>query len=396
MSRELLLEEKYILDLLKVSVSNTASFDKREFIKAGIDVDRVIEISQAHMITALMYTALERAYLPVKLIGKIEDEAKNVVSKNYRLLFLSRAIQKALENHGIENAVIKGSATASLYDVPEYRKSGDVDILILDDKKLDEACDVIKELGLDCNDVQRALHHVAFSMEEGIDVELHSMLAEPFDNKEINDYLFALTKECTLEKISIFEMEITALTTAYNAFELLLHMLQHFLRAGFGLKLLCDWVVFWNRDIEENEKEKYLKLVTESKIKGFSDIVTKTCIEYLGLNPQKVSFMELENIDISNFIVDIFDAEEFGHSSNDRMVGMRGASLSDFVREFHHQTCLNYPKASKMIITFPVLWVCTLTKFMINNRRIRNVSVGEVLKSARTRGQLINELHLFE
>lgn len=396
MSRELLPEEKYILKLLKCSIASDETTDSQAFIDIAIDVVKVMKIAQNHMVLSIMYEALSKVFLPPELMRTIESEAKSAVVKNYRLLFLSRAVQEHLNNHGIETAILKGVATASLYQVPEYRKSGDVDILLLDETRLKYACELLKDLGLKCNDTQRALHHVSFETEDGIDVELHTMMAEPFDSRILNDYLHAVKGECKTEKVDVIGVEICVLTKAYNAYELLLHMLQHFLRAGFGLKLLCDWVVFWNQDISGEEKKLYLKLVTESKIKGFSDMVTGACINYLGLNKNNVSFMDIEELDDADFIADVFDAEEFGHSSGNRMVGMRGGDFTDYIREFHHQTLLNYPKASKAVITLPVLWSVTLVKFLVNNKKIRNVSTREVLKTAKNRGKLVNSLHLFE
>lgn len=396
MSRELLSEEKYILKLLKCSIASDEKTDPQAFIDTEIDVEKVIEIAKNHMVLSIMYEALSQVFLPQELMRAIESEAKSTVVKNYRLLFLSRAIQEHLNNHGIETAILKGVATASLYHVPEYRKSGDVDILLLDEAQLKYACRLLEDLGLKCNDIQRALHHVSFETEEGVDVELHTMLAEPFDSRIMNDYINSVTDECKTEKVDVIGVKIDILTKAYNAYELLLHMLQHFLRAGFGLKLLCDWVVFWNQDISDEEKKLYLKLVTESKIKGFSDMVTCACTNYLGLNKSNVSFMDIEEMDDADFIADVFDAEEFGHSSGNRMVGMRGGNFTDYIREFHHQTLLNYPKASRAVITLPVLWSVTLVRFLVNNKKIRNVSTREVLKTAKNRGKLVNSLHLFE
>ena len=394
-------EEKYILDLLRCSLVADCAFNDSDFISPEIDVDKVIEISKAHTVTPFLFEALDKVYLPAKLATVIEKETKVTTLKTYRLLFLSRAIQNALYSEGIETVVLKGVATASLYPTPEYRKSGDVDLFLLDGTKLELACEVLNNLGFKSNDVQRALHHVAFESDEGIDIELHTLLAEPFDNKEMNDYIASIVAEGNVEghsvseKIEVLGVTINVLSTAYNAYELLLHMLQHFLRAGFGLKLLCDWVVFWNRELSDRDKELYLRLVTESRVKGFSDMVTKACIDYLGLREENVSFMNIEDIEATDFLEDIFSAEEFGHSSKDRMVGMRGSSLFDYIREFHHQTCLNYPRATKLIITLPVLWTMTLVRFLLNNRK-REVSVKEVLKTAKKRGDLINELHLFK
>ena len=89
-------------------------------------------------------------------------------------------------------------------------------------------------------------------------------------------------------------------------------------------------------------------------------------------------------------------AEEFGKSSATRMVNLQGSKKSAYVKEFHHQMHLNFPKAGKCPLLWPVLWVITLVRFLVNNRRIRKVALKDVLKSAGDRGKLNEKLHIFE
>ena len=205
-------------------------------------------------------------------------------------------------------------------------------------------------------------------------------------------------------KKEVMGIEICMLEDAFHAYELLLHMLQHFLRAGFGVKLLCDWVVLWNREVDEKNREQYLKLVKESGLKGFSDTITRACIKYLGLKRENVLWMEpyptdknREDVDKDTelFIKELEDAEEFGSSKN-RMVALRGNGLFDYVREFHHQMHLNFPKAGKVFLLWPVLWIITLVRFLRNNKKIRSVSGRELLENAGKRGKLVSNMKLFK
>ena len=175
-------------------------------------------------------------------------------------------------------------------------------------------------------------------------------------------------------------------------------MLQHFLRAGFGLKLLCDWVMFWNSEVESGEKERYLSLVRESGIKGFSDMVTAVCCQYLGLSKELVGWMEMEVKEdgVREFMEDVLEAEEFGRSDSERMVSLRNGGLSGYVREFHHQMRLNFPGAGRYFVCWPLLWAITLARFVRNNRRIRNVSCQSILKNAGQRGRLIQKMGLWQ
>ena len=125
-------------------------------------------------------------------------------------------------------------------------------------------------------------------------------------------------------------VEFPVLQPAYHAFYLLLHMLQHFLRAGFGLKLLCDWVVFWEKGYGSGVEEHFCSMAEECRVMGFARLVTAVCVKYLGLSGEKVPLLrcrfdwEAEAANLEAFLTEILEAEEFGKSSADRMVALRG------------------------------------------------------------------------
>ncbi len=123
------------------------------------------------------------------------DEANKVIMRNYRLLWLASKYQKILNDAGIESVLIKGFATAIYYDVPEIRKSGDIDILIIDKNKIDKAIYVLLSKGLKYVDKQHSSHHIELVNDRGITVELHQTLAEHFDNKRIDNQLQDIVKE---------------------------------------------------------------------------------------------------------------------------------------------------------------------------------------------------------
>ena len=172
-------------------------------------------------------------------------------------------------------------------------------------------------------------------------------------------------------------------------------MTQHFMKAGFGLKLLCDWVVFWNGTVAEEEQEKFARLIEESGLGAFSDIVTQCCITYLGLQEEKLLFRKKEDVKCKEFMEDVFEAEEFGKSSADRMVAMRGNGIGDYIREFHRQMKITYPRASGNILLWPALWCMTFTGFIYRNYTRRNVSSLAVLKKAGSRSRMMKELGFF-
>ena len=102
-----------------------------------------------------------------------------------------------------------------------------------------------------------------------------------------------------------------------------------------------------------------------------------------------------EEIPVEEFMKEILEAEEFGGSDKNRMVMLEGTGLWAYVKEFHHQMHLNFPRAGKCFLLWPALWLITLVRFLRNNRTIRGTSAGEILREAHRRSDLIKKLKLF-
>ncbi len=389
--KELSSEERCLFALIRESLAG-----ERAAEEVSQKWNSLCHIAMRHGVLPLLYDALaDRESLSEGKRAVAADAAQKTVRQSYRILFLCKYLIGRLEEAKIPVALLKGVGTASFYPVPELRKTGDVDLLLTDPALLERADQILKDCGCSVSEMQPSLHHIVYER-DGIEIELHTMLAEPFDNGRINQYLTDKLSDCgrNVVRADCMGVSLPILNTGYHAFELLLHMLQHFLRSGFGLKLLCDWVVFWNRDKEE--RKKYLALVEESGLRGFSDMVTLLCCVYLGLKRERVEWMQIiGDYDVSVFLREILEAEEFGKSASDRMVTMRGDGVEDYVREFHHQMCLNYPRGSRCVLLWPALWAVTLVRFLVNNRRIRRVSARSILKKAGQRSRMMEQLHLW-
>lgn len=385
-------EEKMTLTLLKNSLRKEETKDPGD-----VDYKKVFAICRAHNITSLVGEQFMRLNREQILNQEVDRQIEITTLQNYRLLFLCRNLCDQLIQKDIAVAVLKGASAGYYYPEPELRKSGDIDLLLLSPEEESKATEILVGCGLVIKEEQESNHHIIFETKDGIEVELHVMLAEPFDNKYINGFNDNVVSQCKEHIVTknIMGVELPVLCDGYQAYELLLHMLQHFLRAGFGLKLLCDWVTFWNSNISERDVEIYLNLVSNAGIKGFSDMVTEGCIQYLGLETKYSELLNTGNVNCDAFMREIMDAEEFGKSDINRMVALRGDSILDYMREFHHQMHLQFKFAGNIFLLWPVLWIITFFRFLRNNKVIRNTSFWGVMSNAGYRGKLIKKMKLF-
>ncbi len=395
-------EEKWLMHALEsvLCETETPKLSMKEY--HSLDWNRVLMLAQTHAVVPFLYPFVEKNYVDEPLYSAIRNTCTQTVQQSYRLMFLTHYIVKKLNEAGVTVVVLKGVSAAACYPTPELRKSGDIDLFLIHAKdSLERASHVMEDAGFQREMEQRVNHHHVWRTQEGIEVELHVMFAEPFDNDCVNEYLEQMSRQVDKHVVNkdIMGLCFPVLTDAYQAYQLLLHMLQHFLRSGFGLKLLCDWVVFWNQNRKEEERIRYLRLIAESGLEGFSDMVTSICMKYLGLREdlgnlllvQKKKTMEYES-----FLKDILEAAEFGQNDDTRMVVLRGTGMKDYMREFHHQMRLTFPNASQHMFLWPILWIKVFYGFCRNNRQIRGVSTWQVLKKAGARSKHMAQLRLFQ
>lgn len=380
-------EEKVLLSLLKHAISDN-SWD--EFC----EIQPVLNACEGQKVEPLLFDLLETAGIPIP--KAVHNDAVKSVLQFWHLFAATKQLCDLFSDSQIRCVVLKGVSAAIDYPVMEYRKSGDIDILI-SCEDLESAENLLISNGYIRTEEQKATHHVAFTGPDGINVEVHSLFAEPFDNEEANRKLMYYSAEAMnhMHYEEIEGVRFPLLDDAYQALSLLLHMLQHYLRAGFGLKLLTDWVVFWNKHYSEGLCKEYLTIITDMKIDGFSDLITSVCVKWLGLKNACLCGTEANEELCEQFLDDIFAGGEFGRAAADRMVNLRSGSLFDYIREFHHQMCLNHPEASKNVILWPFLWVITLVVFLYNNITIRHTSALKILKTAGKRSKLNESIHLF-
>lgn len=410
------IEESLLLELLKISLGKTAGTDIGKQVKAAIraaenkgdmDMEKLFALADSHGVAALVYNVFLEADFPLdpELNNKVRFKSNATVLQNYHLLFLGKTVVEKLKENKIEVLVLKGCSTAAFYPVPELRKTGDLDLLLLNEDDLEKTSQIFAGFGIRQKEEQSANHHISYRTKDGIEIELHTMLAEPFASEKINRYLKQAVRQCKNHKTEIESMgvNICCFEDSYHGYYLLLHMLQHFLRAGFGVKLFCDWTAFWSRKKSPAEKKIFLQLIRESGLYGFARSVTAACIAYLGLRPASVSFLFGRELTVTEaeemsrqMMQDVLEAEEFGHSGTDRMVVLPDSNPAGYVREFHHQMQLNFPKAGRIVLLWPILWIRTLVRFLLNNKKIRKTSVRAVLKKAGDRSRLIKDLKLFE
>lgn len=327
---------------------------------------------------------------PITSIVKPAEKA----SVGFQILLKAAGnVLEALEAEGIEAVLLKGASVASYYPVPQYRVSSDVDILVIDADKYSRAVEIVGGLGYGLLSEKIHPHHDTFKNEMGVVLELHKEPARPFGKKCIDPALGKIfhNPSC-IEKRDILGVLLNTLTPGAEAEYLIIHMLEHYMGAGFGINMLCDWYWFLKENKGKDIWDGACAFYKDSKISGFFDAVTALTVKYLGLERECVpcDIRAYDEDFLEAFMKEIMDAGRHGGSVNS-VVNPSGGMLGELAR----QTGLSFPGAYKIHVIRPFLMAFVGIRFMINNKKVRNTKTMDVIRNSGARRTLFAKMEVF-
>lgn len=392
--------EYILLKCLSLSLHQSDKTDIISFLDWE-EWERVLDLADRHEVLALLQNILESDKLSEEQQPTVQFKTAKTVHTGIQLQVLNERLTTMLDKEGIQAITLKGCAVARFYPVPEFRKTTDIDLFVANEEDARRAVQILSKNGFKPSGKWHANHHFVLVSEKKEVVELHTAWADAFKDKCLNRYLEKLQKESNqhCQLVEWQGLKFYAYETAWQGFYLMIHMLQHFVGSGFGLRNLCDWVVLWENCEDVNVRKTFWKMVCESGTTEFTKAITAICIKYLGLDQKRSPVPEKYRIDqvvADDLLRDILDAGEFGYSEAERMVGMDGDSLMAYIREFHHQMHINFPNAGKIIFFWPVLWLATLVRFLKNNKKLNRAPISAIMKKAGRRGQLVRRFTVEE
>ena len=363
-----------------------------------------INLARRSSVTSLLYPIID--YVDDEKKGAIQSMAEQSVNRFYKMSYIARYLQKILMDNGIISILLKGPATAAYYPVPEYRAFGDIDLLLYDPNDYDKADKLFGEQGIRRTATQDSHHHTSY-LYDNVCIELHRKVVREFAQKKVNeriDSIFTLEERNICRK-KILGCEYTVLKPELELLYMTLHMIEHLCNAGFGIKLLCDYVAALNGNSEEDTVSQYRGYIDMLGLNTFVLRMSDICVAYLGLSEPVYKQLTgksanteliLNDHTVDELLNEIFDTGLFGSDNSSRIVALNENGIIGLIKEFHHQTKENFPKASKFPLTWPGLWIATFVIFVRNNKKIRGIGMLDVIREADRRGQIIGKMNLFK
>lgn len=314
--------------------------------------------------------------IPIERIKTWRADMISAAMRNDEVNAVQNQVISWINKLDIRVAVLKGLSCSRFYPVPEVRALGDIDLL-LDRENIAKVGEYLQRQGFELTQNE---HHFHSGYHRGnVSVELHYAVTQFPDSrggmkaKEISKRFLSGIQECTVNGSSF-----PALMDIHQALVLLLHMERHMIEEGIGLRQLCDWATFVHGISIEYWQKQVLPTLQECGMLTFAKVLTKTCVNYLGLDPKRV--MWCENIDDSlaaEMISEIFRGGNMGVAEEEPMVNLffdrsrlgknNQSRIRGLLIRITQLAQEQYPCTQKVKILLPIFWVYIPVRYWVRS-----------------------------
>lgn len=253
----------------------------------NIDFREVYRIAEEQSVVGLVAAGLEHitdVKVPQMIALQFAGVAMQLEHCNNTLNQFTVAFLRELKNAGVDSVLIKGQGVAQCYERPNWRASGDIDLL-LNDENYEKG-----KAYLD-NITKTKTKEYSFNKEynttiNGWCVELHGSLRCGLSsalNKGVDAVQQDICDNHNVRYWSIDDIEIPLPEPNDDALLIFTHYIKHFYKGELGIRQICDWCrLLWKyKDvIDVDLLERYLKQMgLRSQWKGFGAFA----VDFLGM-----------------------------------------------------------------------------------------------------------------
>lgn len=360
------------------------------------DWAELFRLCQHHQILPMIYDTVYAcpafAACPPELVQMIKGQVIRQVMTQSRKTEEFLQLYRKLTERGLTPVVVKGIICRSLYREPDYRCSGDEDVLI-PAEQFHDCADVFAQnqmemLESDMNPDEEGevpYYHVGGMLHIELHKELFSSESEAYGGlNRLFDDVFNRKIQTEVNGVKVYTMCHTD-----HLLYLILHAFKHFLHSGFGIRQVCDIMIYAEAYGAEIDWDYLLEKCRGIHADVFAASLFDIGKKELNFNPEKACYpqnwAEIE-ADGGDMLEDLIDGGVFGdssmsrkHSSNitlqavseDKKGKKAGASLirSLFPDRAYMERTYTYLKKYSFLL--PVAWASRIVKYLKESKNMR-------------------------
>lgn len=376
--------------------------------------------------SALAELAQEQQVLPMVLQGCYNAPAFLSQSDDVRTALLRRSrmqvagqtmrshalaeLWRELRGAGFTPVIMKGAACRSVYPVSAVRISSDEDVLVPAEQF--RACtDFLRSRGFTGGEGEDGFE-VGLRRSDGLYIELHSMPFAPDDPVlgGCNAAFAGLHDRCITIDADGAALQVMGAQDHMRL--LILHAFKHLLFSGFGLRQVCDMVLWAERYGREIDWEKIAEDCIAVRALGFVRAVFQIGVQHLEMDTAKADLapsLLLDDGTAEALLEDLLGGGVFGtatrsrtHSANltrSAVAAQRQGEKPSLRRTlFPPRKALekDYPYLKKQPWLLGAAWLTRLTRYGAEVLRRSDSDAAEALRIGRERTELLRKLDILD
>lgn len=318
----------------------------------GIDWGGVQELAEEQSVVGLIAAGVDKlpaGTLPLTEKLTLLGKCQLIEQRNQAMNSFLAELEQRLHEAGIKAVLVKGQGIAQCYARPQWRSSGDVDLL-LDKENYKKAKDLLLPMSSETGKEFEYNKHQSLTI-GSFTVELHGSQRCGL-SKRMDAAIDVVQREvCENGKVREWMNGIVSIDLPAPDEDVILvftHFLKHFYKGGLGLRQICDWCrLLWiyRNEIDVAKLEirlRKMRLVTEWK--GFAAFA----VHRLGMPVEAMPLYDSSNRwkskakQIEAFVI---ASGNFGHNretnhSERSYVSKKAHSMRRRINDSFHHACI--------------------------------------------------------
>jgi len=287
----------------------------------------VYNIAVQHSVLGVVFGGIEKLpneKWPDKIMSmKFYAQVKYIRSFSEQAASSSLSSVKRFTREGRRSVILKGISSAALYEAPELRSSGDVDIWPEGDRKW------IIAFCRNINPASRVYyHHIPLAKVNGVEVEVHitpTWMNNPFSNIRLQRWFRDFWKDgSNICMVPCAGEEVPVMSPSYNRVFMLIHIFRHLFTDGVGMRQLMDYYYLLRQGAPAEEKLRIMAFLKTLNLAGFASAVMYVLQEVFRL-PEDCMLTAPDKKRGAFLLDEILRSGNFGQY-DDRITGDNGAS----------------------------------------------------------------------
>ncbi len=328
------------------------------------DFEKLFEFAKYHSIESMIYVGLRDSgtIVPNSIMTKFKEIYNGAIVFDTMQDMALREISNEFENAGIDYIPLKGSLLKNYYPMPDYRKSGDIDILIKPEDE-PEVMRIMEKLGY-CSMEEFEAHdiHLTYQKEPYLTIEIHRQLVR--NNNRAYPLCSKVWDNVSLAENAKHRYNMNA---EFLYVYLIAHLAKHIYSGGAGIRLITDIWVMREKFVFDDEKlDRYLQ---QADLVEINKMIIKLTDRMFKAD---INTEEDENISLLESIV--IEGGSFGSDETRLIIDSNKAYKSRAMRIISmifppaKALLTKYPVLKKHAFLLPVIWVYRAFRLLIYKR----------------------------